>query len=200
MITSLIFDIGNVLLPFDFAVALGRLEQRCGIPSATVMQLCRPVMIAFESGQIGRAEFLRQVTAILKFVGTEEEFIAIWQDIFTENVPMSELVRSLHGRFPLYLLSNTNEIHVGYFTRVYSQFECFSGAVYSHVAKCMKPRREIYEIAAKQFGVAPAGTLFIDDIAENVEGAREFGFQAIQYDLKRHGEFLDALKALGIAG
>jgi len=198
MIKSFIFDIGNVLLPFDFKVAMRRLEPRCGLPVAEAMQVCKPVIHACESGEINRADFLRRITGLLKFAGTEEEFIGIWQDIFTENVAMTELVRSLHRRYPLQLLSNTNEIHVDYFVHTYPVFRCFSGAVYSHEAKCMKPGRAIYETAMQKFGVNPAETVFIDDLPANVQTARELGFVAIQYDFTRHGDFLDALKAAGI--
>ena len=198
MVKSLIFDIGNVLLAFDFTIALRRLEPRCGTPLEAAMQLARPVIHACESGQIEQAEFLRQITELLKFSGSAEEFTAIWQDIFTENVAMTELVRSLEGRYPLYLLSNTNRLHMEYFTRVYPVFRSFSGAVNSHEVKCMKPGREIYEIAARKFGINPAETVFIDDLPSNVQTALEFGFRAIQYDLTRHAELLVALKTEGI--
>jgi putative hydrolase of the HAD superfamily len=200
VIKSFIFDIGNVLLPFDFTVAIRRLEPLCGTPVAGAMQVCRPLIDACETGELGRADFLRRITAVLKFSGTDEELAGIWQDIFTENAAMTELVRSLHGRYPLHLLSNTSEIHVDHFTRAYPVFCCFSGAVYSHEAKCMKPGREIYEIAMQKFGVNPVETVFIDDLPANVQAARELGFEAIQYDLTRHGEFLEALKAAGVEG
>lgn len=198
MIKSFIFDIGNVLLPFDFSIAMRRLEPRCGTPLEEALKISKPVQHALEMGEISRADFLRQITELIRFTGTEEEFSGIWQDIFTENTAMSELVQSLNGRYPLYLLSNTNDIHVEFFTRVYPVFRHFSGAVYSHEEKCMKPGREIFEVAMQKFGITPAETVFIDDLPANVQTARELGFTAIQYDFTRHGECLTALKAAGI--
>lgn len=198
MVNSFLFDIGNVLLPLVYTRALQKLEPLCGIPIESVMLAAKPVYDACEAGQITREDFLRSVTEILKFSGTEEEFAAIWQDIFTENIAMAELVRTLQRQYPLYLLSNTSGIHVDYFTRVYPVFSHFSGAVYSHEAKCMKPAREIYEVAMQKFGITPNQTVFIDDLPANVQTARELGFIAIQYDFNRHGALLDALKAVGV--
>jgi len=198
MIKSFIFDIGNVLLPFDYSVATRRLEPLCKISVEEALKICHPVLHDWESGKINRADFLRLITEQLKFSGTEEEFVGIWQDIFTENRAMTELVHSLRGRYPLYLLSNTNDIHVQYFLRIYPVFSHFSGAVYSHEVKCMKPGPEIYGIAVQKFGLNPSETVFIDDLPANVQTASELGFTAIRYDYNRHGDCLEALKAAGV--
>ncbi len=56
MIKAIIFDIGNVLLPFDFTVALRKLKEKSDVDS--LMQAMEPVKFDYESGAIGRAEFL----------------------------------------------------------------------------------------------------------------------------------------------
>ena len=117
MINAFIFDIGNVLLPFDFTVALRRLREKSDVDS--LMNAMEPVKFAYESGAIERVEFLARMRGVLHYTGTEEEFIAVWEDIFTENTPMLDLVRALHGRHPLYLLSNTSDLHMDYLTGTY---------------------------------------------------------------------------------
>ena len=111
---------------------------------------------------------------------------------------MFRLVKRLQGRYPLYLLSNTNDIHLNYFTAQYPVFASFSDAVYSHRVGCMKPERTIYEIAARQFGVEPGETVFIDDLPANIAAARAFGFHAIQYDHRQHQHLIEELAALGV--
>jgi len=199
-IRSFIFDIGNVLVPFDFRRAMRRIESQSAVPMDHLPPQVKSITDAYESGRIGRVEFLETIIAALEYKGPEAEFVAAWEDIFEENAAMTRLVERLHGRYPLYLLSNTSCIHVDYFTAKYPVFRYFSDAVYSHLARCTKPGRQIFEIAASQFGVNPGETFFIDDLPANVATARELGFQAFQYDYNRHEELLAQLAALGVAG
>ena len=113
---------------------------------------------------------------------------------------MTHLVGKLHARYPLYLLSNTSDIHADYFEAKYPVFQRFSGAVYSHLAGCVKPGRPIFEIAIRQFDVEPGETVFIDDLAPNVAAAREMGFHALQYDHTQHARLVEQLLALGVEG
>jgi putative hydrolase of the HAD superfamily len=196
MIKAFIFDIGNVLLPFDFSVAMRRLREKSGadFPAGAM----EPVNRAYESGEIGRTEFLKRLREALRYTGTEEELVAAWEDIFTENGAMTELVGRLRRRFPLYLLSNTSDLHLDYVRRAFPVFEHFTDGVYSFRVKSMKPERAIYETARRQFGVRPEETMFIDDLAANVATARELGFVAVHYDRARHGRLLAALEAAGV--
>ena len=196
MIKAIIFDIGNVLLPFDFSVALQKLRQKSGVEP--VGEAMEAVKLAYESGRIGRTEFLEKMRSALDYSGTEAEFVAAWEDIFTENVAMSDLVRELHGKYPLFLLSNTNDLHMDYVFRKFPAFALFKDAVFSHRVKGFKPGREIYEIALRQFGVKAEETVFIDDLQANVDAAQELGFHAIRYDYNRHDDLLRELSAMGV--
>lgn len=199
MIRAFLFDIGNVLVRFDFAHAIRAVAPLCdaGDP-ATLMSRMDSVKYGYEDGQVSRAEFLAKAFPALGYRGTEAQFIAAWQGIFTENEPMTALVRSLHGRFPLYLLSNTNDMHVEGLFRDFPVFEKFTGATYSHEVKASKPHRPIYEAACRAHGLDPRTTFFIDDLAANIATARELGFQAHHYHHERHGELLDALSGTGL--
>ena len=145
-----------------------------------------------------RAEFLRKAFDALGYRGSEAQFIAAWQGIFSENEPMTALVRALHGKFPLFLLSNTNDMHVEGLFRDFPVFAHFTGATYSHEAKASKPHRDIYEIATRTHGLDPGTTFFIDDLAANIATARDLGFHAHQYHHERHGELLAAVRAAGV--
>ncbi len=197
-INAVIFDIGNVLLRFDFSRAAQKLLQHCTPAGEQILELIEPVKLAYEAGRMERADFQAQLRAILSYTGTDEHFIEAWEDIFTENEPMVAIVRALHGRMPLYLLSNTNDIHVEFMFRRFPFFTLFTDAVYSYKVRASKPEREIYEIAQRQFGVAPAETLFIDDLAANIASAREVGFQTHHYDFRNHAPLLEQLRAGGV--
>jgi putative hydrolase of the HAD superfamily len=198
MIRAIIFDIGNVILRFDFNHALRKLTHH-DVPAAKAMiDLLEPVKLAYEGGRMSRADFLKQARAILSFAGTDEEFVAAWEDIFTENWPMIELVDRLHERLPLYLLSNTSDIHRDFCFRRFPVFQRFRAGVYSFEAKVSKPEPEIYRLAERHFGVNPAETLFIDDLSANIESARSCGFLAHHYHHDRHEALLEELRAGGV--
>lgn len=199
MIRAFLFDIGNVLLKFDFSLALRAVAGLSEVHDETeVLGRIDRIKWSYEDGQIDRAAFLRGVFDVLRYRGTEAQFIAAWQGIFTENEPMTALVRALHGKFPIYLLSNTNCMHVEGLFRDFPVFAHFTGATYSHEAKASKPHRTIYEIAARTHGLEPGATFFIDDLAANIATARELGFHTHHYHHDRHGELLAAIRAAGV--
>lgn len=195
---AFLFDIGNVLVRLEFSRGLrAAAELSDARTEREVLERIHDVKVPYEDGQMSRADFLRQAMALLKFRGTEADFIAAWQGIFSANEPMHALVRQLHGKYPLYLLSNTNCLHVDGLVRDFPIFASFTGGTYSHVVRASKPHAAIYEIACKTHGLVPAETFFIDDLADNIEAARKLGFQTHQYRLDRHEDLLAALKAGG---
>jgi len=200
MITAFLFDIGNVLLRFDFSLALKRLgaESEVHDPAEVLARIDR-VKVMYEDGQIDRASFLRGVFDVLRYRGTEAAFISAWEEIFEPNEPMIALVERLHGRFPLYLLSNTSDIHRDYVFRRYPVFSRFTEGTYSYAVRASKPGPEIYQHAIRTHGLDPAGTFFIDDLLPNIETARSLGFRAHHYHHDRHGELEKELAGLGIA-
>lgn len=200
MIDAFVFDIGNVLLRFDFGKAVARLEPLCDEKkSERFLAPLEEVKNEYESGRIGRAAFLKEAFRLLGYRGDEAGFISAWEEIFEVNEPMIELVEALHGRFPLYLLSNTSDIHVDYMLAQFPFFGRFSDAVYSYRVCCSKPDPGIYTLAAKQFGVAPERTVFIDDLAANIASAQKVGFRAVEYDFRRHDALLATLAQWGVA-
>ena len=199
MIDAFLFDIGNVLLRFDFALALQKLADESEVRDpAAVLRRIESVREAYEDGRIDRAEFLRASRAVLSYRGTDAAFIAAWEDIFEPNAPMLALVERLHGRWPLYLLSNTSDIHRDYVFRRYPVFARFTAGTYSYAARASKPGAEIYHHAIRAHGLEPARTFFIDDLLPNIETARALGFRAHHYHHDRHAELEKELAALGV--
>ena len=200
MIRAFLFDIGNVLLKFDFSVAMKKTLSLSEVhdPVEAVSQVDR-IKLGYEDGQIDRAAFLRGVFDVLRFRGTEEQFVAAWEDIFTPNEAMVALVEKLYGRYPLYLLSNTNDIHRDYIFRRYDYFRRFTAGTYSYEVKASKPGKEIYGLAQKQLGIEPTTTFFIDDLLPNIETARSLGFHSHHYHYDQHGALLAAIETAGVS-
>jgi glucose-1-phosphatase len=195
-IEAVIFDIGNVLVPFDWQLAEKQIRVRTRNDTEEARKEFFLLRERFELGQVSRELFLQSAIRILDFRGATDEFAAIWNGIFSPNDEMEEFVVRLKDSLPLYLLSNTSELHLDYLKEHFRVFQHFVDGVYSFRVKCAKPDPEIFAMAAKQFGVIPARTILVDDLIQNVESAASLGMHAIQYDWKKHSEFQKKLESL----
>jgi FMN phosphatase YigB (HAD superfamily) len=197
-IEAVIFDIGNVLVLFDWQLAEQQIRLRIGNDTEDARGELVLLKERYEVGQVSREAFLRGAIRILDFRGRTDEFAAIWNSVFSPNEAMEEFIVRLKESSPLYLLSNTSELHLTYLEERFQILRHFADGVYSFRVQCAKPDRKIFEIAAKRFGVTPSRTLFVDDLAPNIESAADYGFKTIRYDWKRHAEFREQLGEFGL--
>jgi FMN phosphatase YigB (HAD superfamily) len=196
-IQAVIFDIGNVLLTFDYFIAERALLNHTGRQVAPSIEELHPHRMAHETGTISREEFVKIVRDAFEHDGPEDHFMELWKRIFEVNTPMVEWARSLHPATPLYLLSNIGCIHHDHIFQEYDFFaKLFRDGIYSYKAGVMKPEPKIFEIARTQFGVIPGRTLYIDDLLENVRSAEESGFVTHHYDPARHDLFEKRISGL----
>jgi putative hydrolase of the HAD superfamily len=197
-IKAVFFDIGNVLLRFSnkrilrkFAWAVGR------HPVKVARHIWKGRLVdRIERGELTGAEIHDLFVSELGYTGDFLKFKTLWCDHFTLDRGSYAILKSLEGRVPTYLLSNTNALHIEHIRARYAFPGLVKGAILSHELKLRKPQREIYEAALKMSGTLPEETVFIDDLEENCEGARKAGLHAIRYrgakDLKKR------LSALGL--
>lgn len=177
-----IFDLGKVLLDFDYRIAVRRLQPRCRI-SMSDLQLVlhqQHLLVEYETGLIGTAEFVRRLTAATGYQGTLEQFRAEFGDIFTPIEPMIALHAELRARrVPTWILSNTNELAVDFIRSRYPWFADFDGHVFSYEHHAMKPDAALYEVAERLIGRRGAALFYFDDRPENVAAACARGWQAV---------------------
>ena len=196
MIRAALFDIGNVILPFDFGPAQAALRARSCVQEPAAWEKLTALKDAYEAGGMDRAAFIAGVRHHVGFAGSDDEFIEIWSDIFSANPPMDALIEQLRvGGMPLYLLSNTSDIHVEAFRSRHPIFGRFGGAVYSYEERLMKPDPEIFQRAIERFSLVPDETLYVDDLPPNVNAAAALGFVAMLYDHHAHADFERDLNA-----
>ena len=196
-IQAVIFDIGNVLLTFDYFIAERSLLAHTGQKVAPSIEELHPHRMAHETGTISREDFIKIVREAFEHDGPEDHFMELWTRIFEVNTPMVEWARSLHGKTPLYLLSNIGCIHHDHIFEEYDFFgTLFHDGIYSYKAGVMKPDERIFELARTRFGVDPARTLYIDDLEENVRGAEAVGFIGHHYDPEKHHLFQERVSTL----
>ncbi len=182
---ALIFDMGNVVVAFDFHRAYARLAPLCPLTLDELRQRLRTsgLVRRLETGQIDPEPFVAEFCALLDIQLTYAEFEEIWASIFLPDILIPEsLFAALRRNYPLVLLSNTNAIHFAYISSNYTFLRHFHHLVLSHEAKALKPSPEIYAEAVRRAGCRPEECFFADDIPEFVEGARAFGLDAVQFE------------------
>lgn len=183
---ALLFDIGNVLLTFDFRHAASRMAERSKLKQEEIMKAITPFKNPLESGQMPDAEFLYRATEAIDFQGSTAEFRDLWCDIFALNDPMAKTLAALPRQVPAYLFSNTNGLHLDWMQSRYGIFKHFQGGIYSHLAKAMKPHPGMYEQAIATYGLDPASTFYVDDLLPNIQTGQALGFVCHLYDPTNH--------------
>jgi putative hydrolase of the HAD superfamily len=179
---DVVFDIGNVLLFFDFGIFVRKIAAECQVPAPEVLERLRSPMWELEARGLPVEEFYGRAAGEIGYGGRFADFVAAWQEIFEPNEPMMEFATRLkRDGHRIFLLSNTNPWHVEHFLARYPVFGLFDDRVFSHEERCAKPEARIFGIARDRFGVVPENTLYIDDRLENVEAGRETGFRVFHY-------------------
>ncbi|HRQ90040.1 MAG TPA: HAD family phosphatase [Bacteroidia bacterium] len=195
--TAFLFDIGNVILPFDFTISARKLAARSAVSAEEILALVSPLTVDLELGRVSVDDFTAAASERIGYTGEPDFFRSALADIFDPNLPMIAFIEALKAEgVPLYLLSNTNRIHADFFEAAYPVFGLFDGGIYSHEVGLMKPDPAIYELAKTTLPLDPARTIYIDDLAANCVAGAAAGFQSVVYARERHAEFLDEVAAM----
>ena len=194
---AFLFDVGNVIISFDFTITTRKLAPLCDVTPEEAFRRVALLTDQLECGNLTTEAFLNEAITRIGFQGSPSELKAAFEDIFTLNVPMVKFIESIHHKqVPLHLLSNTNAIHAPFFEKTYPVFNCFSGRIFSHEVGCMKPDPEIYRIAIANLSLDPAETIYIDDRPANCAAGREAGLLSICYNKEEHESFLAQVQPL----
>ncbi|MCF8243212.1 MAG: HAD family phosphatase [Melioribacteraceae bacterium] len=181
----IVFDLGNVLIPFDYSKMINKLNDIADGLGDHFEKLYRDNYEAghrkFERWQITNDQFLDLMMEWTKNNITREEFCHIYSDIFEVNKEVSSLLPQLKEKYQLVLLSNTNDIHKKYGWEKYDFLKHFDKLILSHEIGAVKPEEKIYK-AVEQFTQKPADEhIFIDDIKEYVDAAKNLNWDGIQF-------------------
>lgn len=181
---AVVFDLGKVLVDFDYSIAGRRIAARSIKTPQEVQDLIdhAPLLFRYETGLIGREEFFVEVKEATGFAGTLSEFSAFFADIFT---PIPEMV-ALHARLraqsvPTFIFSNTNDLAVSHIRANFPFFSQFDGYVLSYEERSMKPDARIYEAVERLTGRRGPQLVYLDDRPENAQAGAARGWQVIQH-------------------
>jgi putative hydrolase of the HAD superfamily len=184
LIKALIFDLGQVIIPFRIERGLAALASRCQTPlgEVTARALASDLPMRFEAGEIAPDDFYRQFSALLGLEAAYEEFCDLYSSIFLpETLVPESLLAGLARKHRLVLLSNTNAIHFPWVLARYPLLGHFHDYVLSYQVRALKPAPEIYQAALERAGCRPQECFYTDDIAAYVEAARRLGLDAVEF-------------------
>lgn len=197
-IRLIVCDFGGVICTFDYRIFCERLARRTGRTADQVFAAAfgDRLQADFETGRLSGREYHRAVMARLQAEVPYDEFYPLYGDIFTEIPATVDLLHRLHVRYPLYLLSDTNEIHFGYVRETVKVLSLFDQCIVSYEVGAMKPDPRIYQEALRRSGLPAEACVFVDDRSANVEGAARVGIHAVRFESAE--QFAAALTRLGV--
>jgi glucose-1-phosphatase len=184
---NIIFDLGGVLLDLDFRRTIDAFE-KLGLKNFENMFSqfkADELFEKLETGHLSEAAFYAAVKKRTEKKITEAEIDHAWNALIlnfrTESL---QLLEKLSPGYKLYLLSNTNSIHLKYFKKSFTKETgkplldaYFVKTWYSNEIGLRKPNQDIFEFVLQQQNLKAAETLFIDDTLINIETAQSLGFK-----------------------
>lgn len=180
----IVFDLGMVLLPFDYNIALERLEnieKGSGVRYLNYYKSNYETHRLFERGDLSEDEFLKRTMSVFGNKIDKETFKRIYSEIFTVNQNVADILPALKENYKLVLLSNTNSIHREYGWKDYEFLKYFDCLILSHEVRSVKPEEKIYRAVEACTGLPPGEHIFIDDVREYAEAALKLGWDAVQF-------------------
>ena len=196
-VEAFLFDLGNVFVWFDHWIAAKKIAASA---QAKPEELARfffdsPLVVEHDTGRLSTKGFYEGVKKAIQLDLSFEQFLEVWNGIFVENQEMTAFVRGLLGRYPCYLISNTNRAHFEFCAREYPILNELTGHILSYEVGQLKPHPAIYQRALELAGVPASRIFYVDDRGDLVEAARSLGFQAHQFTGIK--SLMDNLKSRG---
>lgn len=184
---NIIFDLGGVIINIDYTLAAKAFE-KLGVENfdALYSQAHQSNLFdLFEKGKISAAEFRNEIRTRCNKNLSEQQIDTAWNamllDLPEERL---KLLASLKKTHRLFLLSNTNEIHMAfinnYLQKTYGIPDlsgCFEKMYLSYEVGMRKPDAEIFEFVLSQNKLDPSQTLFIEDSIQHIETAKRLSIQ-----------------------
>jgi putative hydrolase of the HAD superfamily len=185
-IRNIIFDLGNVLLPLDFPKLMAAFKEVAGngqeVPFKTL--ITNETFLQYETGFITTPQFLVFLKGYIRSSATHQELTSAWNSLiggFPEEHVF--LLKELGKKYRLFLLSNTNALHVQYFEGsvpgVLNLSDLFERVYYSNEEGLRKPQKELFQRVLQQNNLEATQTLYVDDLLENCQAASSLGYKTL---------------------
>ncbi len=186
--SAIIFDLGGVILNLDYNKTIEAFKS-LGLDDFDKMYTQAKqsdLFDRFEKGQISSQHFINSLLPFLPKNVTPNQVVHAWNAMILDfPVERLDFLANLNEKMPIYLLSNTNAIHLDAVNRALAKVsnkrleQFFNKVYYSHEVKMRKPNAEIFELVCKENQLDKSTTLFIDDTIGHIEGSKKYGLNAL---------------------
>jgi putative hydrolase of the HAD superfamily len=194
---NLLFDLGNVIIDIDVQKTFSALENY-------FRHEIDRVIVEYECGRVATEIFINSLLKQSHRHVQALDIVEAWNSMLI-GIPSYrlEMLRILRPNFNLYLLSNTNALHLEWVYRHLSKVhnvqdfekQHFHQAYYSHLVGDRKPLPSIFQHIIDDALLTPGNTLYMDDVKENLDAAEQLGFRT--YLVKPGEEIAEYLKLEG---
>ena len=187
-IKALLLDFGGVLYDIDPQRTINEF-MKLSTPNSKFRELTEynystmPFLSEYEKGAISSEQFREQAAALLGIAPSIAIDNAWNQTLLGIKANMDRVLEELAADYPLYLLSNTNEIHHNYFAEECEViFKTFTRCYFSYQMNIHKPDLDIFTNISNELSIAPNEILFADDMQANIDAANQLGFNTYKVD------------------
>ena len=198
-IKNIIFDLGGVILNLDYAKTVDEFKKigLLNFQDLYSQKMQNIIFDDFEKGEVSSAEFISSLIDSENLKIKEIDFINAWNAMLLE-IPMKKLefIDALKKDYKVFLLSNTNEIHINKFeddlkkNNMLNQFyKCFDKVYYSSRMGKRKPDENCFKQVLEENQLVPQQTLFIDDSVQHIKGAKRIGIET--FHLEKNKSIID---------
>jgi putative hydrolase of the HAD superfamily len=186
---NLIFDLGGVIINLDVSKTYQAFADLSGCSTQEIKSKVSKLSFfnEYEKGVISDHEFRSNVRTLLNAPVTDAQIDAAWNAMLLD-IPKEkyQLLTKLKSLYKVFLLSNTNNIHLQRVNKIVKDDTGYSGLsiyfhkdYYSHLMKMRKPDPEIFLQVLEENKLIPHETSFLDDNLDNIQGAKSIGIQTI---------------------
>jgi putative hydrolase of the HAD superfamily len=190
-VKAIILDLGGVILNIDYQRTIRAFElllkNGANVEAFYTQAKQNQVFDLFEKGEISAADFRTDLKKIFGLQLSDHEIDAAWNAMLLD-LPLERLtfVSELRKKYPVYLLSNTNEIHYQAFRKNIEETfdnpsileDFFDKTYYSHLIKQRKPTAAAFNYVLDDNQLNAYEVVFVDDSAQHIEGAMSLGIDA----------------------
>jgi putative hydrolase of the HAD superfamily len=197
---AIIFDLGGVIINLDYQLTIEAFK-KLGIVNFEEMYTQAKqnnLFDDFETGKISSQHFINSLLPFLPSGTSANKVVHAWNAMILDFPKKRlELLDQLNSKYRVFLLSNTNDIHLQAVNRSLAnttdrKLDTYFEKVYlSHEVKLRKPHKEIFELVCNEQNLNPVTTLFIDDTIGHINGANSIGLQGIHLIDKTIEEMFD---------
>ena len=187
---TIIFDLGGVIVNLNTQSTLDAFAQLSGLNASEVLSrfMNEPDFSRYDKGLISEDEFRVVVKRTMGISSTDSEIDQAWNAMIYDIPPHRlDWLKGLNDKFQVYILSNTNTIHINYVHDelfkehgLYNFSSLVREVYYSHEIGMRKPDKEIYEWVIDKNKLQIGNTIFLDDNEDNINGANEVGINALK--------------------